>query len=167
MACVCRRSNDTSGLHIGNTGRGQDEIRRSYGRAILDRIRPIQGDCDERGIFCRRLGPPAWIALRKNYYKRQDAQGKEYTASDFSLLLRTRSGVIREIERVPNRLRFKAMPDGNALAVQYSVPHKPDEILIINTETGKKKHLAYGRPEYYDAKGGGFSSPSIKREIQA
>ncbi|MCM2997975.1 hypothetical protein M3647_10845 [Paenibacillus cellulositrophicus] len=90
----------------------------------------------------------------KNYYKRQDAQGKEYTASDFSLLLRTRSGVIREIERVPNRLRFKAMPDGNALAVQYSVPHKPDEILIINTETGKKKHLTYGRPEYYDAKEG-------------
>ncbi|WP_152403826.1 hypothetical protein [Paenibacillus cellulositrophicus] len=90
----------------------------------------------------------------KNYYKRKDAQGKEYTASDFSLLLRTHSGVIREIERVPNRLRFKAMPDGNALAVQYSAPHNPDEILIINTETGKKKHLAYGRPEYYDAKGG-------------
>ncbi|GIO60545.1 hypothetical protein [Paenibacillus cineris] len=90
----------------------------------------------------------------KNYYKRQDAQGKEYTASDFSLLLRTRSGVIREIERVSNRLHFKAMPDGNVLAIQYSIPDKPYEILTISTETGKKKHLAYAQLDYYDAKGG-------------
>ncbi|MBB3126510.1 hypothetical protein FHS19_001164 [Paenibacillus rhizosphaerae] len=101
-------------------------------------------------------GPDVQHGFRyvKNYYKRKDAQGKEYTASDFSLLLRTPSGVIREIERVPNRLHFKAMPDGNALAIQYSIPHKPYEISIINTETGKKKHLAYAQLDYYDAKGG-------------
>ncbi|OZB98542.1 hypothetical protein [Paenibacillus sp. XY044] len=108
-----------------------------------------------RGVYFAG-GPDVRHGFRyvKNYYKRQDAQGKEYTTSDFSLLLRTRSGVIREIERVPNRLHFTAMPDGNALAIQYSVPRKPYEISIINTNTGKKKHLAYAQLDYYDAKGG-------------